>query len=56
MTAEEFAVWAEARPEKHWELFDGSNRTCSDLRTGVMPGVGALHSLLSTVSQERRKA
>ena len=23
MTAEEFAVWAEARPEKHWELFDG---------------------------------
>jgi Uma2 family endonuclease len=24
MTAEEFAVWAEARPEKHWELFDGA--------------------------------
>ncbi len=23
MTAEEFAVWAEACPEKHWELFDG---------------------------------
>jgi Uma2 family endonuclease len=23
MTAEEFAVWAERRPEKHWELFDG---------------------------------
>ncbi len=23
MTAEEFAVWAEMRPEKHWELFDG---------------------------------
>ncbi len=23
MTAEEFAVWAEKRPEKHWELFDG---------------------------------
>ncbi len=23
MTAEEFAVWAEARPEKRWELFDG---------------------------------
>ena len=23
MTAEEFAVWAQARPEKHWELFDG---------------------------------
>jgi Uma2 family endonuclease len=23
MTAEEFAVWAEARPEKHWELFGG---------------------------------
>jgi Uma2 family endonuclease len=23
MTAEEFAVWAEARPEKHWELFEG---------------------------------
>jgi hypothetical protein len=23
MTAEEFAAWAEARPEKHWELFDG---------------------------------
>jgi Uma2 family endonuclease len=23
MTAEEFTVWAEARPEKHWELFDG---------------------------------
>ena len=24
MTAEEFAVWAEARPEKHWELFEGA--------------------------------
>jgi Uma2 family endonuclease len=23
MTAEEFAIWSEARPEKHWELFDG---------------------------------
>jgi Uma2 family endonuclease len=23
MTAEEFAVWAEARPEKNWELLDG---------------------------------
>jgi Uma2 family endonuclease len=23
MTADEFAVWAEARPEKRWELFDG---------------------------------
>jgi Uma2 family endonuclease len=23
MTAEEFAVWAEARPERHWELFEG---------------------------------
>jgi Uma2 family endonuclease len=23
MTAEEFATWAEKRPEKHWELFDG---------------------------------
>jgi Uma2 family endonuclease len=23
MTVEEFAVWAEKRPEKHWELFDG---------------------------------
>jgi Uma2 family endonuclease len=23
MTAEEFAAWAERRPEKHWELFDG---------------------------------
>ena len=23
MTAEEFAVWAEARSEKHWDLFDG---------------------------------
>ncbi len=23
MTAEEFAAWAEQRPEKHWELFDG---------------------------------
>jgi Uma2 family endonuclease len=23
MTAEEFVVWAEKRPEKHWELFDG---------------------------------
>jgi Uma2 family endonuclease len=23
MTAEEFVAWAEARPEKHWELFDG---------------------------------
>jgi len=23
MTAEEFAVWAEAQLEKHWELFDG---------------------------------
>ncbi|MFY9642794.1 MAG: Uma2 family endonuclease [Rhodomicrobium sp.] len=23
MTAEEFADWAEKRPEKHWELFDG---------------------------------
>jgi hypothetical protein len=26
MTAEEFAVWAEKRPEKHWELFDGVPR------------------------------
>jgi Uma2 family endonuclease len=24
MTAEEFAVWAERRPENHWELFDGA--------------------------------
>jgi Uma2 family endonuclease len=23
MTAEEFAVWAEAQPGKHWELFEG---------------------------------
>jgi Uma2 family endonuclease len=23
MTVEEFAQWAEAQPEKHWELFDG---------------------------------
>ena len=23
MTAEEFLSWVEARPEKHWELFDG---------------------------------
>ncbi len=23
MTTEDFAVWAEKRPEKHWELFDG---------------------------------
>jgi len=23
MTAEEFVAWAEARPEKHWELFEG---------------------------------
>jgi Uma2 family endonuclease len=23
MTAEEFVAWAEKRPEKHWELFDG---------------------------------
>ncbi len=23
MSAEEFAVWAEAQPEKHWELFEG---------------------------------
>jgi Uma2 family endonuclease len=23
MTVEEFAVWAEMHPEKHWELFDG---------------------------------
>ncbi len=23
MTAEEFVAWAEARPEKHWELFNG---------------------------------
>ena len=24
MTAEEFLAWAEARPEKHWELFHGA--------------------------------
>ncbi len=24
MTAEEFALWAAKRPEKHWELFDGA--------------------------------
>lgn len=23
MSVEEFAVWAEAQPEKHWELFEG---------------------------------
>ncbi len=23
LTAEEFAAWAEMRPEKHWELFEG---------------------------------
>jgi Uma2 family endonuclease len=26
MTTEEFLAWAEARPEKHWELFDGAPR------------------------------
>ena len=26
MTAEEFLAWAEVRPEKHWELFDGVPR------------------------------
>jgi len=26
MTAEEFLVWDEARPKKHWELFDGVPR------------------------------
>ncbi len=26
MTVEEFLVWAETRPEKHWELFDGVAR------------------------------
>ncbi len=31
MTAEEFAVWAEKRPEKHWELFDGGPK-CSNRR------------------------
>ncbi len=24
MTAEDFALWAAKRPEKHWELFDGA--------------------------------
>ena len=46
MTAEEFAVWAEARPEKHWELFDGVPEVQQPQGWGHQQTVGALSLLI----------
>ncbi len=46
MTAEEFAIWAEARPGKHWELFDGKPRMQQSQTWGHQEAVMALYRLL----------
>jgi Uma2 family endonuclease len=45
MTAEEFAAWAEARPEKHWELFDGVPQMQQSQTWGHQEVVMALYRL-----------
>jgi Uma2 family endonuclease len=46
MTAEEFVAWAEKRPEKHWELFDGVPQLQQSQNWGHARHVLALFRLL----------
>jgi Uma2 family endonuclease len=46
MTAEEFVVWAEKHPEKHWELFDGAAQLQQPQNWGHAQHVLALSRLL----------
>lgn len=45
MTVEEFLVWAETRPEKHWELFDGAPQMQQSQTWGHQEAVMALYRL-----------
>jgi Uma2 family endonuclease len=52
MTAEEFAVWAGARPEKHWELFDGVAQMQQLQTWGHQEAVMALYRLFYAAIRE----
>jgi Uma2 family endonuclease len=53
MTAEEFAVWAEARPEKHWELFQGVAEMQQSQTWGHQQVIGALYRLFYASIREK---
>ena len=52
MTAEEFLVWAEARPEKHWELFHGVPQMQQSQTWGHQEVVMALYRLFYAAIRE----
>lgn len=52
MTAEEFLAWAEARPEKHWELFDGVAQMQQSQTWGHQEVVMALYRLFYAAIRE----
>ena len=54
MTAEEFLAWAEARPEKHWELFHGLPQMQQPQGWGHQQTIGALYLLLHTAIQDAK--
>jgi Uma2 family endonuclease len=55
MTVEEFTAWAEAQPEKHWELFDGVPELQQSTNWGharhVLQVVRALDNAISQVGR-----
>ncbi len=54
MTAEEFAVWAEVRPEKHWELFRGIPELQQSQAWGHTDAKGRIYAgLLSAITEGR---
>ncbi len=54
MTAEEFAGWAEARPEKHWELFDGIPQMQQSQTWGHQEAVMALYRLFYSAIRDAK--
>ncbi len=52
MTAEEFLVWADTRPEKHWELFDGAPQMQQSQTWGHQEVVMALYRLFYAAIRE----
>ena len=52
MTVEEFLGWAETRPEKHWELFDGAPQMQQSQTWGQQEAVMALYRLFYAAIRE----
>ena len=52
MTAEEFLVWADTRPENHWELFDGVPQMQQSQTWGHQEVVMAVYRLFYAAIRE----